>query len=77
MSTVDQIDQALMSAVSQRWSKAAMVIARAMAQLSDVDDISFQQRLKFLAMQGRIEASGDLAQIRHSEVRLVKGAGDV
>ena len=70
MTSVERIDSVLLSNVSPHWTKAAMVVAKAMSQLRDVDDSLFQQRLESLAQRGIIEASGDLSQMRHSEVRL-------
>jgi hypothetical protein len=70
MTPVDHIDSVLLSNLSPHWRKAAMVVAKAMSQLHDVEDSTFQQRLESLAQRGIIEASGDLTQMRQSEVRL-------
>lgn len=70
MALVDHTDKILLAAITERWSKAAMVVARAMSQLPGHDDISLQQRLAALAERGQIEVAGDLSQLRHSEVRL-------
>jgi hypothetical protein len=70
MASVDHADEILLAAITDRWSKAAMVVARAMNQLPGHDDTSLQQRLVSLAERGQIEVAGDLSQLRHSEVRL-------
>jgi hypothetical protein len=75
MASVDQIDKVLIATVTARWSKSAMVVARAMTQLSGVDDELLQQRLKSLAERGLIESAGNLSELRHSEVRLKQEAG--
>ena len=70
MTSLERIDTVLLSNISTSWAKAAMVIAKAMAQLHDVEDSLFQQRLESLAQRGIIESAGDLSKVRHSEVRL-------
>ena len=49
MANVDHTDKVLLAAITDRWSKAAMVVARAMSNLPGQDDTSLQQRLVSLA----------------------------
>jgi hypothetical protein len=67
------IDKALMGAVTQRWSKVAMVVARAMRRsthVSGVPDTFYGLRVGALVKAKRIEAQGRVEFMRFSEVRL-------
>ncbi|MGA0600727.1 hypothetical protein ACO2Q3_08480 [Caulobacter sp. KR2-114] len=82
---MDQIDDALMLVVGERWRKVAMVVVTAAEKLgwrvssgggwafdSDERDESLNRiagRLAVLVADGRLEAQGDLTRWRNSEVR--------
>ncbi len=67
------IDEAIVSKLSGRWQKTALVIAMSMYaypdRYDDIPDVFFGQRVLALAKQGLLEASGNLRQWRFSEVR--------
>ena len=71
------IDEAILNAAGDRWTKVAMVIAKA-AQAIDghlPDDERaevFAQRIETLVVDGRLTAQGNLSNWRHSEVRCVR-----
>lgn len=77
MNNVERIEKLVLSAISERWSKAAMVAARAMSEDPKVDDRSVQQCLKSLGERGLIEIAGDITELRTSEVRRISKQGDV
>lgn len=68
------IDDLLLSQVTLRWQKVAMVIGTTMLEhkqgLSEVDDTFLRERIKLLVDTGRCESQGNLNQIRYSEIRL-------
>jgi len=77
MLTADQIqaiDQALMSNIVSNWRKVARVVGTAMGQQSDripgIPDLYYSERVRELVLRGVVEAQGNLAAMRYSEVRL-------
>jgi predicted ArsR family transcriptional regulator len=77
MPSAEQVDQALLASLTTRWTKAAMVAARAMTHIPQIDDATLRIHLQSLQARGLIEAHGDLADLRHSEIRLRLEDGDV
>jgi hypothetical protein len=74
MST-SQIDAAILSALGERWTKIAMVIARVADILgSDLPaDEGYEvisRRIDVLVHDGRLSAKGDTKNWRFSEIRL-------
>ncbi len=73
MLTDQEIDDVLLSNITMRWRKVAMVVGLTMNQLDQThgrDDLFFANRVMLLAQKGLIESQGDLTKIRYSEVRL-------
>ncbi len=69
-----EIDEAILKAVGDRWTKVAMVIAKAAEELNGhiPDDERAEviaERIRALVMHGRLTAQGNLDNWRHSEVR--------
>ena len=68
------VDRALLAQASERPRKVALVVALAMndASCDDIDlpDNFFAARIRELVSAGALEAFGDLASMRYSEVRL-------
>jgi hypothetical protein len=54
-----------------------MIAARAMTHFPQIDDATLEHHLRSLHARGLIEAHGDLADLRHSEIRLRLEGGDV
>ncbi len=72
-------DQSLLSRITNRWQKAAKVVGQILDDFEDdgrfqTGDTVLSSRLQALADAGRIEAQGNLARLRHSEVRLAPDA---
>jgi hypothetical protein len=71
-----EIDSIILSAVGERWTKVAMVIARVVEALSHslppVDEgyETVSRRIDALVQDGRLLAQGDTKNWRFSEVRL-------
>ena len=72
------IDEVLLANATPRWRKVAMIVGMTMIQLEDrgdrvngIPDVFYSQRVRVLVEAGRLEAAGDLAYMRFSEVRLV------
>ena len=70
------IDEVLLANATPRWRKVAMIVGMTMIQLEDrgdrvngIPDVFYS--LRVLVEAGRLEAAGDLAYMRFSEVRLV------
>ena len=79
MATDAQIDEAViafLATTNGRWRKVAMVFARVTDFLGaefpegQAGDDLFDRRMEALVRDGRLDARGDIAQWRHSEVRL-------
>lgn len=72
---VIEIDGAILSQLSHRWQKTALVVACAMFMYPDKYDDSpdtfYGRRILRLCSKGLIEADGDLRQFRSSEIRAV------
>jgi uncharacterized protein DUF3658 len=72
--SVEKIDAVLLSQVTWRWRKVAMIVGLAMGALEDrvegIPDIYYAQRVKLLVARGALEAQGDLARMGYCEVRL-------
>lgn len=70
---VNQINTALVAATDGQWRKVALVVARAMQSLpeefSDVPDVFFARQVRGLVSLGELEGTGNLRDIRASEVR--------
>jgi len=71
------IDEALLANATPRWRKVAMIVGLTMNQLEDrgdrvngIPDVFYSQRVRLLVEAGQLEATGDLAYMRFSEVRL-------
>jgi hypothetical protein len=76
MAAASELDAALLAAINPRWTKVAMVLARAAKapglmfdEAEDEYDL-LAERLEQLADSGQVVVQGDLKQWRFSEVRL-------
>ena len=67
-------DELLLSGATREWRKTARVVGEAIGVAWDrgveVSDLVASGRIRALAAAGRLEAQGDLAKMRFSEVRL-------
>jgi hypothetical protein len=66
------IDELLLVELTERWTKVAMVVARAMdrpSHVHGVPDTFYGQRMRALVEEGRVEARGNVEYMRFSEVR--------
>jgi len=74
---VEAIDNAIAMHCTSSWRKVSLVIGSAMeqVQLPGVPDVFFAQRVKEHVARGKLEARGNLARMRHSEVRVPIGSG--
>ena len=74
-----RIEELLLSHVGKHWRKAAMVIGTVLvehrSELEGLGDSELLEHLQSLAASGKIEALGDLTQMRFSEVRRLDRAG--
>ena len=72
-SEVATIDQAILSTLTNRWQKTALVVGRAMYaypdQFGDIPDVFYGQRVLQLASDGLLASQGNLRRMRFSEVR--------
>jgi hypothetical protein len=69
--TPDDIDQAILAQCREQWLKVARVLAFTVNALENsITDEAAADRLATLVAAGRLEARGDIAKWRHSEVRL-------
>jgi hypothetical protein len=67
----DDIDQAILAQCREQWQKVAKVLATTVNALEDsITHEAAGERLATLVEAGRLEAQGDIAKWRHSEVRL-------
>jgi hypothetical protein len=68
------LDTAIFSALTPRWQKTAMVVAKALdqckARIIEATAEILAARVGALARSGRLESKGNLSVWRHSEVRL-------
>jgi hypothetical protein len=80
MPSADEIDDAIMAAVSKHWRKVAMVIVTVsgkgpgQADRSEYDDIA--ARIEALIQQGKLQCQGNPKRWRRSEVRLPQEGPD-
>ena len=70
----EEIDEALLANITDRWRKVTRLFGSAMIQLGNAragpDDLYFAARVAQLAKKGLIEYEGDLAQMGRCEIRL-------
>jgi hypothetical protein len=76
---ISYFDAELLSHVTERWQKVAMVVGMTMMKVWDdpvlnVCDYVLASRIRALAAAGRVEAKGDLTRIGFSEIRLPSSA---
>ena len=76
---ISYFDVELLSHVTERWQKVAMVVGKTMMKVWDdpilnVSDLVLASRIRALAAAGRLEAKGDLMRMGFSEIRLPSGA---
>lgn len=77
---VAAIDEAILSLLSERWQKTALVVSKAMYaypdKYDDIPDVFYGQRVVELASRGLLEANGNVRQLRFSEVRSIKSGSE-
>ena len=70
-----ELDRVILSHTNRQWQKTAMIIAKALDDLetskTTASDAAITQRISALTAAGRLEVRGDLADWRHSEIRLL------
>ena len=70
------IDRAILASASKDWRKVALVVAVAMDahpdHYYDIPDVFYSQRVRHLVSGGKLQAQGNLARMRFSEVRLAQ-----
>lgn len=71
----DEIDEILLTNVTDKWRKMAFVIGMTMGQIEPLnregyDDLYFAGRIAALVNKSQIEFQGDLTQMRECEIRL-------
>jgi hypothetical protein len=76
---ITYFDALLLSCAARNWQKAALVVGKALASFWDdrlvqSGDLVLAARVRALADARRLEAQGDLDNLRASEVRLPAGA---
>src|SRR5256885_13991156 len=69
MASAEQIDDAILSAVPDRWTQGALVAARVRREFKEIGDGDIQSRLELLVDGGALEASGDIAALGKCKVR--------
>lgn len=71
---IELIDHAILSNITYRWRKMAMVIGLTMTNYTDrvlgIPDTFYASRIRKLVENGQLESTGNLAGMRFSEVRL-------
>lgn len=74
----NEIDEAILSVVTSRWQKVAMVIAKASElrrdKAAESDDQDIAARIESLIDAGKLQCQGDPKHWRRSEVRLPREA---
>ncbi len=75
--TTMRIDEAILNAAGDNWTKVAMVIVKVAeavdGQLPDDGRAHvIAQRIEALVLDGRLAAQGNISNWRHSEVRCVR-----
>ncbi len=70
---IQTIEDTLLSNIGERWKKVAMVVAESMMDLlgkiEGIPDSYYLKHVQKLVENGVIESQGNLARMRHSEVR--------
>jgi hypothetical protein len=70
----EEIDQLILSSVHVKWLKVASIIRTVIKKCERrqlaTDEYVVAYRIRIMAADGRLEAQGNLAHRRHSEVRL-------
>src|SRR5437763_2181975 len=78
MPSTAEIDRAILSAVSARWQKIAMIIVNALGvrhrEAIESDYEAVADRVEALIEQGKLQCRGDPKRWRHSEVRIAQCA---
>jgi hypothetical protein len=68
------IDNALLCHASSQWRKVAYLVGMSMSTQEDrvpgIPDLYYAERVRDLVARGNLEASGNLAYMRFSEVRI-------
>lgn len=64
------VDELILRAAHNRWQKVAMIVGKIMMARRGLVDMAIAERVKILVQRGMLQAQGDLAELRHSEVRL-------
>jgi hypothetical protein len=74
MKNYEATDRLILSLVTNRWSKVALIVGLAMIenknQTPKIQDADYAGRIRYLVENGFLESQGDISQIRFSEVRL-------
>ena len=70
MASAEQIDDAILSVVSDRWTKGAMVAAQVRRDLKEIHDADIQSRLQLLVDGGTLEVSGDISALGSCKLRV-------
>ncbi|MGY3265508.1 DUF3658 domain-containing protein [Lysobacter sp. HA35] len=74
---VAAIDAAVLQNATASWQKVAMIVISAMyaypGRYEEIPDHYYGRRVRALAAAGRLEARGNVASMRASEVRLADG----
>jgi hypothetical protein len=75
-----ELDQIILSSASAGWQKTAMLIVRSLDRMKGEDTMTdfetIAARIEALVRSGRLEAAGNLAKWRYSEVRLASTRSD-
>jgi len=69
----DELDQLILARAQPQWRKVAYIIASIGHDLNATTDEEYEAlaaRISALVKAGKLEAQGNLAKWRHSEVRL-------
>ncbi|MBD9370032.1 DUF3658 domain-containing protein [Xanthomonas sp. XNM01] len=73
-SDLEQIDQAILSALGRDWKKAGFITAGVMIAAPDeheeLPEAFYALRIRALAQAGRIEVNGDLDALKTCDIRL-------
>lgn len=76
---ISYFDAELLSHVTERWQKVAMVVGKTMMNvwndpILNLSDLVLASRIRTLAAAGYVEAKGDLTRMGFSEIRLPSSA---
>jgi Protein of unknown function len=79
--TDSELDEMILALASERWRKVAFVIGSVLHTCErsnrTMDEDAIARRVVTLVENGELEAQGNLARWRHSEVRLVRNAAGI